>query len=195
MNLKSSRFNRHLWMPMSFFLLTVLACCKKEQNCPPDLPCANQTGENTFGCYINGEPWVAGIAPYIFDPTLHKFIAWYDETGYGNDYINRVQLSPTKVDSTEYSFFKINFDHIEDEFSSISHLTSDFFRAEIWIGLQSGTKVYNIDTLFDYQFNLTRLDTTENIISGVFNFRAISTDGLDTIYLTEGRFDKMYYPE
>ena len=52
---------------------TYLGCHKDlpDQDCPPGLPCATQTGENTFGCYINGQPWVAQVAhifltrPYI----------------------------------------------------------------------------------------------------------------------------------
>jgi hypothetical protein len=41
------------------------ASCKKEQpDPPPDLPPLTNVGAMTFGCYVNGEPWVAEVPPF-----------------------------------------------------------------------------------------------------------------------------------
>ncbi|MCF8239085.1 MAG: hypothetical protein K9I85_13065, partial [Saprospiraceae bacterium] len=42
-------------------LLSLASSCQKDNIEPkPDLPPATMTGENTFGCYINGEPTIFG---------------------------------------------------------------------------------------------------------------------------------------
>ena len=63
----------------AFLTLTVLACRKEDNNF--GLPAATQNGANTFGCLVDGKPWVADIASYILDPTLRSLDMNYDETG------------------------------------------------------------------------------------------------------------------
>jgi hypothetical protein len=45
----------------------------------------------------------------------------------------------------------------------------------------------DLDTIQEYSLTVTRLDTEERIISGLFSFKGIS--GTDTINVTDGRFD------
>ena len=98
-----------------YLLLCLLALlhpnCRKDQDqdCPPDLPCATQAGENTFGCYINGKPWVAGVAPYIWDPTVHKIEASHDEPNYSTEHNNFLQITASSVDSFAYDFISMTF--------------------------------------------------------------------------------------
>lgn len=173
------------------FLLTVLiisfSTCKKDEDCPPDLPCATQIGENTFGCYINGMPWVAKIEPFIFDPTAHKLEASYDETDYGtfNDNYMRLLgvyqgdsyssiiihckplLGPGKIDISSLNFYGIRF--------------------------RNSNETYEIDKSSNYEINITKLDLEKNILSGTFFFKAINN--MDTISITDGRFDVKYSQE
>ncbi|MEZ4919124.1 MAG: hypothetical protein R2792_08460 [Saprospiraceae bacterium] len=195
MRFKTSLFLLPFAFSICAFLLTLLACCKKEQNCPPDLPCATQTGENTFGCYIDGEPWVAGIAPYILDPTLHKFIAWYDETGYGDDNNNKLTIKVISVDSTIFDFITIILSGVYENTILIDNHSPNDIYAHISLEDSPFDDDYYLDTLYNYIFKFEKIDTSSNTIAGTFNFRTISEDGLDTIYITEGRFDKVYYPE
>jgi len=76
-------------------LLTLPLACRKDKNEPPEeplpdnpwgLPSATKTGENTFGCLLNGKPWVANIALGIFDPSARPLDIYYDETGTGRYY-------------------------------------------------------------------------------------------------------------
>ncbi|WP_162550068.1 hypothetical protein [Hymenobacter nivis] len=65
---------------MKAFLLLSLALllgCKKTEQAPADqLPPATQTGANTLGCLVNGQPWTPqgynGSSNYsvVYDPTF-----------------------------------------------------------------------------------------------------------------------------
>ncbi|MDO8368026.1 MAG: hypothetical protein Q7T20_14585, partial [Saprospiraceae bacterium] len=59
------------------------------------MPCATQVGANTFGCYINGKPWVAEIGHGIYDPLIKKTKSRYDEVGIGAADIYYFYLSAT----------------------------------------------------------------------------------------------------
>ena len=43
-----------------------ISSCKKEKvvEPEPDLPPLTTTGRMTFGCYVNGESWVAEVPPF-----------------------------------------------------------------------------------------------------------------------------------
>ncbi len=182
------------------FLLTVLmlsfSTCKKEDGCPPDLPCATQTGENTFGCYINQVAWIAQKAPYILDPSVHKLQAWLDEPGYGTDHNNFLQITATSIDSFAYDFISMTFGAITN-IGDINHNFLNTFRIKAYLDGRSGiiAGVYSIDTLSPYEIVLTKVDYNNNIISGHFSFIGLSEDKGDTITVTDGRFDINYYPE
>ena len=52
---------------LSFIFFT----CRKEEN-NFGLPPATQQGANTFGCLIDGKPWVAEIGLGVLDPLIKK---------------------------------------------------------------------------------------------------------------------------
>ncbi|MDO8366591.1 MAG: hypothetical protein Q7T20_07345 [Saprospiraceae bacterium] len=175
-------------------LFTILLCtCKKDdQDCLPGLPCATQVGANTFGCYINGEPWVAEIASGIFDPSLRNLDMLYDETGTGMYYGNNWRLAAHKVSESVYDAFVFT----ARKFDSPLSLDRENNKIRVWYGTdQQLFKEYWLDTLQQYKIEITKLDTINNICSGKFEFFAISNNKSDTLHITEGRFDKKYNPE
>jgi hypothetical protein len=136
-------------------LCAVIACRKDEppQDCPLDLPCATQTGANTFGCYIDGVPWVAGVAPYVFDPTLRQIDAIYDELEYGQTHFNELQITSRKVDSLRYDFWKITFSPLMES-GSLDHKLLSSFRVDLRLKKDFGYKEYQIDTLSQYNIEI-----------------------------------------
>jgi hypothetical protein len=177
-------------------LLGIMACRKDEppQDCPPDLPCATQYGANTFGCYIDGVPWVAGVAPYVFDPSAHPIEAEHDETGYGQDYYSQFRLSARSIDSSGYQFWSISFRPLKDTITMTEYnynFDNLSVEAKIIVGNQ-GNKTYVIDTLSPYIIKVHKYNTEKGVISGLFNFKMISKSGEDTIIITNGRFDVKY---
>jgi hypothetical protein len=174
--------------------LALPACKKDDLDCPPDLPCATQTGANTFGCYINGEPWVAEIAPYVLDPTLHKIEAEYDEDGYGSNYDNLLSIKGHKTNDSTDGFISINLKPVRSV-GEISHTNMISFEVSALIvttnkGQFINAVGFNLDTYYDYSIEITHLDTAKNIISGTFYFTGTSPK--DTVKVTKGRFDIKY---
>ena len=55
-----------------------------------------------------------------------------------------------------------------------------------------GGCTYKIDTTKSHILNLLEIDTVNEIVSGTFEFSMISEDFLDTINVTDGRFDTKY---
>jgi hypothetical protein len=173
---------------MAFIAMLLYNCRKDNLNCIPDLPCATQTGANTFGCYINGKPWVAEIAPHMLDPTLHKTEAEYDVTGYQSDVSNQLRITASRWDSTSSGFLILYIKPVTD----VGELNPGIADFSVWGNLSN--QIYpnevlsiDLDTIQEYSLTVTRLDTEERIISGLFSFKGIS--GTDTINVTDGRFD------
>lgn len=182
-------------MKKLFFLLTLLMPFLSF-NCHKDddfgLPPATQNGANTFGCMINGKPWVAEIAPNILDPALRKLDMSYDETLTGAFYNNTFSLfarlvNDTTSQSVVVSGFKLEKTGLLDTASNSLSITYRLHSPFL--------KTYEIDKNLPSRFEITKLDTLANICSGRFEFYVISSDKADTLFITEGRFDKRYAPE
>lgn len=178
-----------------FALLLTLSTCKKDDlDCVPDLPCATQAGANTFGCYINGKPWVSGIAPYVLDPTVHELNVNYDEPNYSYNDFHIFQFTATAVDSFAYEFWALAFGPLLTT-GDLSHQQLSTFRAEVYLEyLPDVRRVFQLDTLSPYDITITKLDFDKNIVAGKFAFTGITEDKKDTIIVTNGRFDLIYLP-
>jgi hypothetical protein len=190
LNMKKYFFTTTTAMLLLLTLLTLADCRKDDspQDCPPDLPCATQTGANTFGCYIDGVPWVAKVEPNVLDPTSHPFEVSYDETGYGGFNNNNVKIKARYHSTEKYDFFSILFAPLinvgDIEFDSLAY-TNFLFRYS--------QKSYYLDRSFPHNLNISKLDTVKRVLSGSFYFTVINSD--DTIKITDGRFDLKYSPE
>ena len=179
------------------FLLPILAAayfnllpaCSKHTAPPDPLPPATQEGKNTFGCYIDGKPWVAWIDPNILDPSLRKIDAAYDEPGVGLYDNYSLSLSARMVNATLYEYLKIGFQplHKEGDFN-----LSNLEYPTIILRLDDPISVYEMDTTIAQTFKVTKLDTIKNICSGLFSFTLVSKDGIDTVKISDGRFDIKY---
>lgn len=176
----------------------MIACHKNDspQDCLPDLPCATQYGANTFGCYIDGKPWVAEIGLDILDPTVHKLQAWFDEPEYGSSNLKFLQVKAASIDSGKYERFNISFRPITD-IGVIEHKSLERFITEVNLEGNQQIKggVYYIDTLSPYKMKIITINREKNIVAGQFSFIALSENKEDTIKVTEGRFDVIYNPE
>jgi hypothetical protein len=163
--------------------------------CPEVLPCATQTGKNTFGCYINGAAWVADIAPYVLDPTAHKIQANFDEIGHGTDNRSYLFLSVKRINDTTNGFINLHIEPVT-KIGEINNANAEkVYGSSIILkkdkGNIVGTLWFDLDTLFDYKFEIMHLDTVKNIVAGRFSFTG-TTSSKDTIKVTEGRFDVIY---
>ncbi|WP_452224054.1 hypothetical protein [Lacinutrix chionoecetis] len=171
-----------------FFTLLLLCCCNNDDDAGPtdpidQLPPATQTGEQTFGCLINGEPFVppnfGGNAPNAFYQFVDDAytLGISAGTGGGSELksINIGCLDMPLIEETTYTLL---------EFASGNYF-GEFFRGG-GVGLIFSTTESNPGTL-----NITNFDNENFIISGTFEFSVIDDDG-NEINITDGRFDLNY---
>ena len=179
---------------LSFIFFT----CRKEEN-NFGLPPATQQGANTFGCLIDGKPWVAEIGLGVFDPLIRKTEATYDEVGVGVADISYFYLSATFVSLPDsvYNAFRFNIRPIYAtgiiDFSNVERKDIKCIFSQP--GIATHTSIYLLDTLYPINMNISKLDTKANICAGTFEFRLINKAKKDTLNVTNGRFDVIYQPD
>ncbi len=168
-------------------ILFTVASCKKlnppEENDEPKervLPPATTSGENTFGCKVNGEVflpngninywgidhpkyyleegrlWVRVKNLYDYPNDVYMYVDIYKDlwtVGKSTNLIN--SLYP------EYKYFREDYTQV----------------------------LYHIDSTKNYYVDITRLDLENQIVSGEFEYTIFNDELGDTLKITEGRFD------
>ena len=179
---------------MKTYLLTLLAVlfisCNNDDDSPAnpvdELPPATQTGENTFGCLINGRPFTPRGVPfgppskgatyqYVYNPQNES--GHYSFQVFGDNYETDERVS-INLGLSNYDDFIINN-------YAINTMTWDGIGC---IGIYLyGSNGY--DTTIENNGNLiiNYLDHENRIVSGTFEFD-VDVDG-ETYYITDGRFD------
>ncbi|WP_299129004.1 hypothetical protein [uncultured Winogradskyella sp.] len=164
--------------------MTFISCKKDEDDAGPtdpidQLPPATQTGEGTFGCLVNGEPFVDNSG---FFNCFYQLVdgEYYFGIGSDNEQANLSQIiigsnnsqiiTNTPIDlneNTDMQFYgEINLDDISGDF--------------ITTNLADGTIVF------------TNFNTNSNIVSALFEFTIQIPSTEETFEITEGRFDSFF---
>ena len=171
--------NYSIWLWV-IALSCFFASCKKERE--DTLPPATQTGAGTFGCKINGKVFIAKGSSGTGTPNPH---IQYDIDLIGQPYlsIEAKRYEGTNVNGSALLFF-LNVNRLG------SYLIPSNFKYSVgWSSFISGCGVGNLDTsVTAWGGVITRLDITNRIISGTFDFKALKP-GCDTVRVTDGRFD------
>jgi len=168
----------------SFALISlVLFSCKKEVT---ELPAATESGDNTFGCKIDGSFWVPagfGIAPTA--PKLEARMAGAEL------YINARNFSSSPTESEFEIYIKNltgtgNYDlntgasHPDYSNNYAYYVHRKFTPDNEWVTTSPYTGTVTI----------TKVDTVNNFVSGTFEFQAINLYNTpQPVSVTEGRFD------
>jgi hypothetical protein len=163
-------------------LLGLSQCKKNDPDPASQLPPATQTGANTFGCLLNGQPWLPGgndgTANYsvYYDYTYAQgtlSVATYRLTGKGGDEQD-LGLNSDSLRTT--GTYKLR---------AMGHHQASFINAT------TNCRYYATDpgTYCQGTLTITRLDRALGIVSGTFAF-TLARPGCDTIKVTQGRFDK-----
>lgn len=177
------------------FVFLFCASCKK--NWPSKvLPPITQTGANTFGCKINGQVWV----PYY---RCDSYCMGCVELAYNihpvystNMFPLRFAMQAGKSENPYSGIFSIGP-------ASLRGLTTPDLSYVYSIGnVADSMNIHFFTNSGDYTpqygnsnniFQITKLDTTDKIISGIFSFTVYEFSGTnflkDSIVITDGRFD------
>ncbi len=184
-------------MRVSPIILAILCCaiivsCKKNHTSSDTLPPITQTGANTFGCKINGVVWVpyfecssftgscsemktnflypsANLLPLSFQVGVERSNKVNNEGSFYIANLNFGQLSSTTISGTGNVFDSL---YVSCVYNNIAYDNYGF----------PGQAQITGDN-----FTITKLDTANKIMSGVFNFTLHTTN--DSLVITDGRFD------
>lgn len=147
------------------------------------LPPATQTGEQTFGCLINGQPFVppkfGNNAPRAF----YQFVGGSYTLGISASKRNDGELISINLGCLDMPL-------IEERTYSLLEFESENYFGEYYIGggiIFSGSS----STEIPGTLTITRFDPVNFIISGTFEFTVLDNDD-NEINITNGRFDMNY---
>lgn len=174
-------------------LLGILVALFASPSCVPEnsasgspsdsLPAITDTGANTFACKVNGAAWIArNERPTPGEYTLQGFYISEDSLFGVN--AKRVLLKAKKNEYLGFSITRLVGPGTY-QFSDTNGASYDDYAL---------SKQFRTDSIHRGVVHISRLDTVKKIIAGTFSFVAKSTKGVDTIVVTNGRFD-MHYDE
>jgi hypothetical protein len=146
-------------------------------SCDTCLPPITMEGKNTFGCKINGKIWLPKSGKLI--PGMR--ISYNEETIIisTNHVPNRDVLNFAFENIVDTGFFSLP--------SQLNVMAARYGRTKPNGGYAF---LYECDNLTSGYFYLTRLNlSSSGFVSGTFAFDVYSDDFLDTVHITEGRFD------
>ena len=168
-------------------LLLLGMACNNDDDRPENpadvLPPATQTGEQTFGCLINGKPFF----PTKFGNGRPRAFYQYVDGAY------TLGISASrKADDPSKSFNlgALDIEGLQTGTYTLESFESGNFFAEYYLDggivLDTSTGENGYGTL-----TITRFDDQEHIISGTFEFTVQGNNG-ELIKITDGRFDLNY---
>ncbi len=180
---------------LSLILLLTLSCCDKDDDKPKSelekLPPATQTGANTAGCLVNGQVFLPKGSSQ-FGPALSCFYQ-QDQDGYHfglsiNNKENKslyktVQFTTNPIQLVENTTYVL-----ELKTDNGSNYNSNF--GEYYTLSFDGDKYYITTNVYIGELKITKLDTQQKIISGIFWYDAILSG--EKIEVRDGRFDMHY---
>ena len=168
-----------------FCILLLGLQCRKHSEPPTALPPITQKGTNTFGFKMDGTLWVPyyrynGYSQQHQCQELSNTVFSRD-TSNTNPLPLSIFFSATrKINENDVSIFSIETpmgQGISGTGNKFDSLSFSFLSAHIY-GYTHSSGL----------FEITKLDTANKIIAGVFEFTLYSSGG-DSIKITEGRFD------
>jgi len=171
------------------------SCIKFEEEAPPEptLPALTTEGLNTFGCYINGELWVAETPLFSEIAGIRRLEAFYHPilVNPPREHYFAIRAKKTNEDGSLDQTIIIEIENVQDE-GTFEIIYSDKFYRDI--NYSCSEKFFELDTISFNEVRLTRFDTLAKIASGTFSFTLINQECNETLKITEGRFDTSFKP-
>jgi hypothetical protein len=175
------------------FFLSECSLFKKKDATPTDpiaqLPPITQEGKNTFGCLVNGKPWMPEGKRNTFsnnytmdvDPGFRGGFINIGVYKYSKDYDEAMALSIDSVPKYKENIYDLK---CVNKFPYIDGGGVAFYNYKVgkeYLCEKDAKILYS-------KILLTRYDLQAGIISGTFEFTLAKPN--DTIKVTNGRFDK-----
>jgi hypothetical protein len=172
-----------------FLGLIMLGSCTKDTVWVPlELPPITTTGENTFGCLLNGEVWLPEM--HFNMGGLHRLKASY--------FNGVVWITAMKKPGSEAPDIKQTIDlNVASQLADSMALTYPHDGSSVFIGAWANYHDhhthcdYRTDSINGGFLQFLRFDSTAKVMSGIFEFTVVEP-GCDTVFIREGRFDINY---
>lgn len=145
------------------------------------MPSPTQTGKNTFGCILDGEAFIPSGGGNPLD-CVYQFVngGYYfglqgNKRDANNDLIT-LSLSTNALEIQEGKTYML----INNDFGNA-------YAGYLYVTLSSSTSAN-----YDGELKITKLDTENQIVSGIFWFDVKHPSTEETVEIREGRFDMPY---
>jgi len=162
-------------------ILTISSCNKDDDDNNETLPPATQTGAGTFACYVNGQSFIDTSGGYF--NSFYQFIDGQYFFGIGGldangGLLDQIILSSNASEIEEGVQYILTCNEPQNYYGEVA------FARQL---LGATTCNTNFGTM-----TITKLDFTNNIVSGVFEFDIIHPNTGETIQIRDGRFDTLF---
>ena len=173
---------KNLTIIVCMLLITVMSC-KKDDDANQSLPEATQTGAGIFACYVNGKAFIDTSGGY--------FNCFYQLVD--GEYYFGIQGSDTVGMITSVG---MGTDKRQIEQGVICQLVEPTDGnanggAGITQSVSNGTISFT-NSQYTGELTITKLDFTNNIVSGVFWFDVENPYTGETVEIRDGRFDTLF---
>ena len=160
-----------------------LSQCKKNNPDPASqLPPATQTGANTLGCLVNGQPWTQqgnnGASNYSIS---------YDQNPYGVLDLTTYRYQQKPMDNYQHLILFARELQAPRSYDLGNILLTRVSWHDRLTHCDQSSR--DKDTFHKGTLTITKLDLQAGIIAGTFDF-VLAKPGCDTVRITQGRFDK-----
>lgn len=154
---------------------------------PENFPAITTQGLGTFGCYIDGKPYIGGAYPWtqLSAEYNNGLLRIYSKRNKVNEPLNGIDIYYTRNDAriTEPGIYELKFkDLAKDGYARYTHVYSNNYVPD--------SDEFYLDTVSLGKLTILRLDS--RIISGLFEFSAYNKLYNRTVKITDGRFDISY---
>ena len=160
--------------------------CKKDKP-SKNLPPITQEGKNTIGFKVNGEVWTPFYKCRYFGDPCGEISARY---GPPSNVVERFSFGATRDNGQDFSYISIL---VTEPLTSIGAKYDasviEYYVSKTGSNLGKSYTKSNLNSIG--KFEVTKIDTQEQNISGIFSFKLYNTySGVtDSLEITDGRFD------
>jgi len=164
-------------------------CCKEKPNTStdvPGLPPATETGANTLGFLLNGEPWV----PAGNNGTANLSIDFDPGIDNGVMGISGYRISGSQ-DIEYFGFGIIDSVNLKNTPYTISLSRTSIFRFRFYQEVNCYLLSIENETESSGLITISKLDRINRLVAGSFNV-ILYKMGCDSIKITNGRFDMKF---
>lgn len=163
---------------LTAWALGLLNSCRSNED---DLPAPTTEGLNTFGCKINGKPWIADGVRNDQGPAAKAIEVEYKQLSDSTFYL----LIHTNASTKDRVQLSIPKGKLRDKVFDLEYRNDEPFA----IYYDSNFRLFTSRTPGSGKITFTRFDPKNHVVSGMFEFTGEYIVDKSTVRVTEGRFD------